>query len=52
MIRDNATAAGAAFHVGYESPSQFNREFRRLFGRSPREEANEMRASFALFPPV
>lgn len=52
MIRDNITAAGAAFRVGYESPSQFNREFRRLFGRSPREEAKEMKAAFSLFPPV
>ncbi|WP_342321190.1 AraC family transcriptional regulator [Kosakonia sp. BYX6] len=52
MIRDNVTAAGAAFRVGYESPSQFNREFRRLFGRSPGEEAKEMKAAFSLFPPV
>jgi len=52
MIRDNLTAAGAAFQVGYESPSQFNREFRRLFGRSPGEEAKEMKATFSLFPPI
>ncbi|WP_233218354.1 AraC family transcriptional regulator [Kosakonia sp. H7A] len=52
MIRDNLTAAGAAFRVGYESPSQFNREFRRLFGRSPGEEAKEMKAAFSLFPPI
>ena len=52
MIRDNVTASGAAFQVGYESPSQFSREFRRLFGRSPGEEAREMRAAFSLFPPV
>lgn len=52
MIRDNLTAAGAAFKVGYESPSQFNREFRRLFGRSPGEEAKEMKAAFSLFPPI
>ncbi|WLI78615.1 AraC family transcriptional regulator [Kosakonia sp. H02] len=52
MIRDNVTAAGAAFRVGYESPSQFNREFRRLFGRSPREETKEMRSAFSLFPPI
>lgn len=52
MIRDNLTAAGAAFRVGYESPSQFNREFRRLFGRSPGDEAKEMKAAFSLFPPV
>lgn len=52
MIRDNLTASGAAFKVGYESPSQFNREFRRLFGRSPGEETKEMKAAFSLFPPI
>ena len=43
MIRDNLTAAGAAVRVGYESPSQFNREFKRTFGRTPGEEAREMK---------
>ncbi|MDH2526260.1 AraC family transcriptional regulator [Acinetobacter baumannii] len=52
MIRDNVTAAGAAVRVGYESPSQFNREFKRLFGRSPRQEAREMRNAFALMEPA
>ncbi|MFT4270178.1 MAG: AraC family transcriptional regulator [Pantoea sp.] len=52
MIRDNVTAAGAAARVGYESASQFNREFRRLFGRSPGEEAREMRSAFALMEPA
>jgi AraC-like DNA-binding protein len=35
MIRDDLTAANVAAKVGYESPSQFSREFKRLFGRSP-----------------
>lgn len=52
MIRDHVTAAGAAVRVGYESPSQFNREFKRLFGRSPGEEAREMRSAFALIEPA
>ena len=52
MIRDRVTAAGAAARVGYESPSQFNREFKRLFGRSPGEEAREMRSAFALIEPA
>lgn len=50
MIRDNATAVGAA-RVGYESAYQFNREFRRLFGRSFGAEALEMRTAFALMEP-
>ncbi|MGE0972285.1 AraC family transcriptional regulator [Klebsiella sp. WOUb02] len=52
MIRDNVTAAGAAARVGYESASQFNREFKRLFGRSPGEEARKMRSAFALMEPA
>ncbi len=52
MIRDHITAAGAAVRVGYESASQFNREFKRLFGRSPGEEVREMRSAFALMAPA
>ncbi|MDW6092106.1 AraC family transcriptional regulator [Vibrio rhizosphaerae] len=52
MIRDNVTAAGAAARVGYESASQFNREFKRLFGRSPGEETRNMRTAFALMEPT
>ncbi|MCG1018427.1 MULTISPECIES: AraC family transcriptional regulator [Burkholderiaceae] len=50
MIRDGLTAASASARAGYESPSQFSREFKRFFGRSPVEEARDMRASFALSP--
>ena len=50
MIRDNLTAAAASARVGYESASQFNREFKRFFGRSPGEEAREMKAVFSLLP--
>ncbi|HTI18363.1 MAG TPA: AraC family transcriptional regulator, partial [Trinickia sp.] len=52
MIRDGLTAASASARVGYESPSQFSREFKRFFGRSPVDEARDMRASFALSPPA
>ncbi|WP_338926934.1 AraC family transcriptional regulator [Mycetohabitans endofungorum] len=50
MIRDGLTAASASARVGYESPSQFSREFKRFFGRSPVDEARDMRALFALSP--
>lgn len=52
MIRDGLTAASASARVGYESPSQFSREFKRFFGRSPTDEVRDMRASFALSPAV
>jgi AraC-like DNA-binding protein len=39
-----ADAAAVAYAVGYESPSQFNREFKRLFGQPPAEAARRWRA--------
>ena len=35
MLIENQDAATVAFRVGYESPSQFSREYRRLFGAPP-----------------
>lgn len=52
MIRDGVTAAAAAGRVGYESASQFSREFKRLFGRTPIDEVRDMRESFTLSPAV
>ncbi len=37
MLDDGAQAAEAALRVGYESPSQFSREFKRTFGLPPGE---------------
>lgn len=35
LVHDTATAADAGFRVGYESPSQFSREYARYFGAPP-----------------
>lgn len=35
---------GVAYRVGYDSPSQFSREYRRLFGASPSVDATRLRA--------
>lgn len=48
MIQEGQTAALAATNVGYESPSQFSREFKRFFGRSPADEARFMKEAMAL----
>ena len=38
MLGEGVTARRAAFEVGYESPSQFTREYVRMFGASPRRD--------------
>lgn len=38
MLGEGLEAAEAAYRVGYESPSQFSREYRRMFGSSPRRD--------------
>lgn len=43
MLQDGIEAASAAHRVGYESPSQFTREYRRLFGAPPRQEVEAAR---------
>jgi len=43
MLIDGLDATSAAFEVGYESPSQFNREYRRFFGRPPIRDIKALR---------
>jgi AraC-like DNA-binding protein len=50
MIQDGLSAASASDRVGYESVSQFSREFKRLFGRSPMEETNYMKNTLVEMP--
>lgn len=38
LMTGKAEAASVAFAVGYESPSQFSREYRRLFGLPPMQD--------------
>ena len=38
-------AATAGFRVGYESPSQFSREYRRLFGAPPLRDITRLRSA-------
>lgn len=45
MLTEGFDAATAGFRVGYESPSQFNREYARLFGRPPMRDINYLRDS-------
>jgi AraC-like DNA-binding protein len=43
MLVDGLDAASAAFEVGYESASQFNREYSRLFGQPPMRDIRTLR---------
>jgi AraC-like DNA-binding protein len=43
MLGEALDAAEASFKVGYESPSQFSREYRRLFGAPPRRDIETLR---------
>jgi AraC-like DNA-binding protein len=42
MLSDELDAGQAALRVGYESVTQFNREYRRLFGAPPKRDVNAM----------
>jgi AraC-like DNA-binding protein len=45
LLSGNINAADAGFEVGYESPSQFSREYRRMFGVPPvRDVVQQTRA--------
>jgi AraC-like DNA-binding protein len=44
MLLDGMDAASAAFEVGYESASQFNREYSRLFGQPPMRDIRTLRS--------
>lgn len=43
MLTERLDAATAAFQVGYESPSQFSREYNRLFGAPPLRDITQLR---------
>lgn len=53
MVRDGISAAVASGRVGYESPSQFSREFKRQFGKTPAQFARDSTAvEFHGYPEV
>jgi len=45
MLNQNLDASNAGGLVGYESPSQFSREYSRLFGAPPQQDVKRMRLS-------
>jgi AraC-like DNA-binding protein len=45
MLKDGIDATSAAYEVGYESVSQFNREYSRFFGQPPMRDIRALRES-------
>jgi transcriptional regulator GlxA family with amidase domain len=43
LLAEPGDVAGVGFAVGYDSPSQFSREYRRMFGVPPSHDALALR---------
>jgi AraC-like DNA-binding protein len=52
LLAEPDDVAGAGFAVGYESASQFNREYRRMFGASPGRDARTQRVAAGVAVPT
>jgi AraC-like DNA-binding protein len=50
LVAQRGDIAGIGHRVGYDSPSQFNREYRRAFGVPPGKDAEQLRTSAAHIP--
>ena len=48
MVAEGMDAAQAAFKVGYDSASQFSREYGRLYGEAPATDAHRLRGRGAI----
>ncbi|MBO1511293.1 AraC family transcriptional regulator [Metabacillus bambusae] len=46
LLSESMDATEAAFRIGYESPSQFSREYSRMFGLPPKEDINRLKAIY------
>lgn len=48
MLADSLDAASTAYRVGYESASQFSREYSRMFGKPPMRDIESLRLTGAI----
>lgn len=42
MLSGDYDAASACYEVGYESPTQFSREYKKMFGNPPKTDINNI----------
>ena len=47
LLAEGSDVAQVGFAIGYESPSQFSREYRRMFGAPPGRDSAEIRRTLA-----
>ncbi|MNR07937.1 HTH-type transcriptional regulator YesS [compost metagenome] len=47
LLTETVQVSDAAFRVGYESPSQFSREYARMYGSPPMLDVQNLRGSSA-----
>ena len=52
MIGEELDAATAGYRVGYDDPSHFNREYKRLFGYPPMRDVERLRQATGVGPDV
>ena len=45
LLTEDFDAVSAAYQVGYESPSQFSREYARMFGAPPIRDIERLRTA-------
>ena len=48
LLGENLDAASAGYRVGYDDASQFNREYKRLFGAPPARDVERLREAAAM----
>ena len=48
MLGEDLDAASAGFRVGYEDPSYFSRDYKKLFGAPPQRDIAKLRSNFAV----
>ena len=52
MLAEGVSAGSAGFAVGYDSPSQFSREYGRLFGAPPRRDIQQLQNNGSILTPL